>query len=112
MKKKTKKKWFWLIIIVILIIVLIVVFSKRKSRRRKKSIQTIEASLGEITIKIEETGEIQPIKEIAIKSKISGKVIKFYVDENDYVKEGDLIAEIEPDYNQARSISSIKTSLK
>jgi len=113
MKKKTKKKWFWLIIIVILIIVLIVVFSKKeKVADVKKSIQTIEASLGEITIKIEETGEIQPIKEIAIKSKISGKVIKFYVDENDYVKEGDLIAEIEPDYNQARSISSIKNELK
>ncbi|HOE91073.1 MAG TPA: efflux RND transporter periplasmic adaptor subunit [Candidatus Cloacimonadota bacterium] len=114
MKKKSKKKWVVLAIIIIIIVaILIFVFAKKKDKVvDTQKIQTLEVTLGEITIKIEEIGEIQPIKEIAIKSKISGKVLKLYVDENDYVKVGDLIADIEPDYNQARSISSIKNELK
>ncbi|MCK4956228.1 MAG: efflux RND transporter periplasmic adaptor subunit [Candidatus Cloacimonetes bacterium] len=67
---------------------------------------------GSITVKLEETGEVKPIKEIDIKSKISGKILKFYVEEGDFVKSGDLIADIEPDYNQAEKIARVKSSLK
>jgi len=112
MKFKVKKKWIIILIIIVTLVSGIVFLNKNKKPVVKKTIETIEAELGEISIKIEETGEIQPIKEIAIKSKISGKIIKLYVQENDYVKIGDLIAEIEPDYNQARTISSVKNELK
>ncbi len=112
MKFKVKKKWIIIIVLIILVIAVFSFFKKNKKQVVKQSIQTVKAELGEITIKIEETGEIQPIKEIAIKSKISGKVLKLYVQENDFVKAGDLIAEIEPDYNQARTISSVKNELK
>jgi len=67
---------------------------------------------GEITIKLEETGEIRPIKEIEIKSKVSGKITLFYVEEGDYIKLGDVIADIEPDYNQAETIARVKSNLK
>lgn len=67
---------------------------------------------GEIIVKLEETGEIEPIKQIEIKSKISGKIIKFFAEEGDYVKKDDVIAEIEPDYNQAEMITSVKSNLE
>jgi len=67
---------------------------------------------GTISVRIEETGEIQPKTIVALKSKVSGKVLKLYVDENDYIKTGQLIADIEPDYNQARTISSMRNELR
>ncbi len=112
---KKKKKWFLIIVIIIVVIVSGVLFIKHqkgKVGKISKPISTIKVEKGMISIKIEETGEIQPINEVDIKSKISGKVIKLYVKENDYVKEGQLIADIEPDYNQARTIANIKNELK
>ena len=67
---------------------------------------------GEITVKLEETGEIEPIKQIEVKSKISGKITKFFVEEGDFVKMGDVIAEIEPDYNQTETITRLKSNLE
>lgn len=67
---------------------------------------------GEIVVKLEETGEIQPIKEFEIKSKVSGKVLHFFIEEGDYVVAGDTIALIEPDYNQAETISRVKSNLE
>jgi len=71
-----------------------------------------KVELGSIVIKLEETGEIQPIREIEQKSQVSGKLVKFYVDEGDYVNKGELIAEIEPDYNQAEAILRVNSNLK
>lgn len=67
---------------------------------------------GSITVKLEETGEILPIKEIDVKSQVSGEIIKFYVEEGDFVNKGDLIADIEPDYNQAERIANVKSQLE
>lgn len=67
---------------------------------------------GDITVKLEETGEIMPISDIDVKSKVSGKILAFYVDEGDYVHKGDHIADIEPDYNQAQTISNVKDNLE
>ncbi|MFO7896223.1 MAG: efflux RND transporter periplasmic adaptor subunit [Candidatus Cloacimonadales bacterium] len=67
---------------------------------------------GAITVKLEETGEIRPIKEIDIKSKVSGKIVKLYVDEGDFVHDGDVVAAIEPDYNQAERIANVKSNLQ
>ena len=55
--------------------------SRKKGDRKK----TILVETGEITVKLEETGEIQPIKDFDIKSKVSGKVITFFIEEGDYV---------------------------
>ncbi|MCF7858750.1 MAG: efflux RND transporter periplasmic adaptor subunit [Candidatus Cloacimonetes bacterium] len=69
-------------------------------------------ALGTIVIKLEETGEIQPIREIEQKSQVSGKLVNFFIAEGDYLQKGDLIAEIEPDYNQADAIQRINSNLK
>ncbi len=71
-----------------------------------------KVELGTIVIKLEETGEIQPIREIEQKSQVSGELVKFYIEEGDYVNKGDLIAEIEPDFNQAEAILRVNSNLK
>jgi HlyD family secretion protein len=84
---------------------------KGNKQQDKMNLQTTVVGKGEITVKLEETGEIQPISEIDIKSKVSGKIIKYLVEEGDEIKKGQIIAEIEPDYQESASIANIKSSL-
>ena len=75
-------------------------------------IPTHTVKKGSIETKLDITGEVQPVSTIKVKSRVSGKILKFYVDENDFVNEGDVIADIEPDYNQAESISRTRSNLR
>ncbi|HNX00613.1 MAG TPA: efflux RND transporter periplasmic adaptor subunit [Candidatus Cloacimonadota bacterium] len=114
---KFRKKMIWIIIlIIILLIVSFSMIAKHKMKKLKASfkpkIQTYVVKKGDISNVLEVTGEIQPISVVQLKSKVSGKIIKFYVDENDYVKQGDIIADIEPDYNQANTISNVRSSVQ
>lgn len=85
---------------------------KNPKNRFGQNAKNHQVELGSIVIKLEETGEIQPIREIEQKSQVSGKLVNFYVDEGDYLNQGDLIAEIEPDYNQAEAILRVNSNLK
>ncbi len=102
------KKFIIIAVIIVVIVAVILAVGSKKGKSGKKSKEEVKSYVvekGKITIKLEETGEIQPIKEIEIKSKISGNITKFFVEEGDFVQMGDIIAEIEPDYNQAQEIS-------
>lgn len=106
------KKFLIIVGVVIIIIVIIGVIVGRKTTPvQTRTVSSIEVERGSISIVLEETGEIKPIREIEIKSRISGKVLRFYVDEGDFVNNGDLIAEIEPDFNQANQIATIRNNL-
>ncbi len=109
------KKFAIIVGIIIVIVALISIFGAKSRKGKSKKAETVKAHIveeGSITVKLEETGEIQPIREIEIKSKVSGKIIKFFVEEGDYVKNGDIIASIEPDYNQAEIINRVKSNLE
>lgn len=105
-------------IIIGVIVLAIILFSAFKGNKKGKGIDSetkLEIAVVKkdtITATLEEIGEIKPEKVIEVKSKVSGKISKMYVEEGDRIKEGDIIAEIEPDMNQARTISSIKSNLK
>lgn len=108
------KKFAIIVAVIIVIVILVAILGKKDSQKiaDTRNLQKYTVEKGDITIKLEETGEIEPIKQIEIKSKLSGKILKFYVEEGDYVQKGDVIADVEPDYNQADEIARINTSLK
>ncbi len=114
---KFRKKMIWIIIVVIIAsLITLGIIVKNKAKKKISSagpkIQTYVVKKGDISNVLEVTGEIQPISIVQIKSRISGKIIKFYVDENQIVKQGDIIADIEPDYNQANTISNVRSNLE
>ena len=108
------KKFFIILGIIIAIIVVIMILKpkKRLDFAGNREVKSHVVENGTIVVKLEETGEIRPIKEIEIKSKISGKIVKFFFEEGDYVNSSDIIAEIEPDYSQAETIARLKTNLE
>ncbi|MBI9032600.1 efflux RND transporter periplasmic adaptor subunit [bacterium] len=90
-------------------------FLNKKNQTKTEStlvdLKTAKVELGEIATQIDITGEIEPETIVEIKSKVSGKIIKFYKNINDYVKAGDLIATIEIDYQQANTITNTRSNL-
>jgi HlyD family secretion protein len=111
-----KKIWIIIVIVIVLAGVGLGLKSCGKKAKAKAAPKPQQESYtvvrGRIVSKIEITGEIQPQITVQIKSKVSGKIMKFYADENDYVKTGQIIADIEPDYNQASTLASVRSRLK
>ncbi len=67
------------------------------------------AEVGEISVKLTETGLIQPKAQVLVKSKVSGKVARLHVRDGQAVRRGDLLASVEPDMAQARTVASLKS---
>lgn len=112
-----RKKWI-VIVVILLIAAVLIGFRACKNKAQTGSQSTSgennthTVSYGNINSRIEITGEVQPQTVVSQKSRVSGKVVKFYADENDYVRKGDIIADIEPDYNQANTLFSTKAALQ
>ncbi len=51
---------------------------------------------GDVEIKVTESGGIEPLKRLDVKSKVAGRVAKLYVLEGDRVRAGQALAEIDP----------------
>lgn len=65
--------------------------------------------VGDISVKLTETGIIQPKAQVLVKSKVSGKVARLHVRDGQAVQRGDLLASVEPDMAQARTVASLKS---
>ncbi len=51
---------------------------------------------GDVEIKVVETGAIEPLKKVEIKSKVAGRLERLYVKEGDRVVAGQVLVEIDP----------------
>ncbi len=87
-----------LIPIIILLIIAAFIFLKAKNSSGEKNdgIKMIKVQRGDIVEKALAIGHIEPKKEIAVKSRISGIVKKVFVEVGDEVKTGDPLLEISP----------------
>lgn len=61
-----------------------------------RSLQTVSLSVGDITRVVGATGKIVPRQEVMVGSEVSGRVIDVLVDFNSSVKEGQVLARIDP----------------
>lgn len=51
---------------------------------------------GDVEIKVTESGTIEALKKLEVKSKVAGRISRLFVDEGDRVRTGQLLAEIDP----------------
>jgi HlyD family secretion protein len=95
--KKSKKK-LWIIIgaaLVVIVIIVLAVFKGKGSDDTKVAVEKVIKRT--ITQSVSANGKIQPEKDIKISPYISGEVIELTVKEGDQVKQGDLLAKIDPE---------------
>ncbi len=110
-----KKRWIW-----ILVIAVAAGGAVAATRGRDKADPKAESSpfrLGKVQaedlqVSVREVGVVDPVTKVDVKSAVSGKVMGMRVREGAVVKNGDVLAEIEPDVNQAQSLSDVQASVK
>jgi HlyD family secretion protein len=62
----------------------------------------------DLQVSVREVGVVDPDIKVDVKSAVSGRVMGLRVREGDIVKTGQVMAEVEPDVNQAQSLSDVK----
>ena len=108
--KKKRKIWLIILGIVVLFIVIMMLFKVTKSANKELVIRTHVVSEYTVVNTVTATGTIEPVETVEVGTQVSGKVEKIYVDFNDVVKKGDLLAELDKQtLNQ--SVSRAKASL-
>lgn len=96
MSMRGKKKWIW-IAGTVLVALIIVVLVMKNDQTEEQGPATVTASKTTIVQKALAIGSIEPVDEIAIKSKISGVVGRFFADVGDYIEQGEPLLEVRPD---------------
>lgn len=91
------KKIFIPLIILIAIAAVIMLKAKKSADGKDNGIKMIKVQRGDIVEKALAIGRIEPKREIAVKSKISGIVRKVYVEVGDKVETGMPLIEVKPD---------------
>lgn len=87
-------------VVVLLLVVMLVVKSRNGSDN--DGVRTVKLERGSLVSKVVETGSLEPITTVEIKSRVSGRVAKLLVDEGDVVEAGQLVAVIDPLETQFR----------
>src|SRR3954454_3963638 len=57
---------------------------------------TSDVTRGDIAVRVQATGSVEPINPVEIKSKASGQIIQMPVEVGAVVKRGDLLAQVDP----------------
>ncbi|MGD0341404.1 MAG: efflux RND transporter periplasmic adaptor subunit [Bacteroidales bacterium] len=99
MKKKT------LIIIAAIALIGIISFLVIKRISRKDSLatfETVKVQIGNISNNVTATGTIQALKTVNVGTQVSGIIQKIYVDFNDKVKKGQLLAKLDETPNRSQ----------
>ena len=108
--KKKRKIWLIILGIVVLFIVIMMIVKASKSAKKELVIRTHVVSEYTVENTVTATGTIEPVETVEVGTQVSGKVEKIYVDFNDVVKKGDLLAELDKQtLNQ--SVSRARASL-
>lgn len=109
MKKKSR---IWLIVlgIVAVAIAAILIVKATKSANKELVIRTHVVAEYTVENTVTATGTIEPVETVEVGTQVSGKVEKIYVDFNDLVKKGQLMAELDK-LTLNQSVSRAKASL-
>ena len=108
--KKKRKIWLIILGIVLAAIAAIVIVKATKSANKELVIRTHVVEEYTVENTVTATGTIEPVETVEVGTQVSGKVEKIYVDFNDVVKKGQLMAELDKQtLNQ--SLSRAKASL-
>lgn len=94
-------------------------YSKGGQGKNTASIKTDDLDLrvgksevSDIQVTVNEVGTIEPVVKVDVKSTLSGKLTDLLVREGDKVGRGQVLARVEPDVNQAQTLSAVQSDLK
>ena len=111
---KKKKRWITLGVLGVVLAVgaLVAARGKEKSEGAGESpFRLGKVQAEDLQVSVAEVGVVDPVTKVDVKSAVSGRALSLRVREGAVVKVGDVLAEIEPDVNQAQSLSDVHAGL-
>jgi RND family efflux transporter MFP subunit len=111
---RTRKRWLWGAIVVVVAGGAIVAMRSREKKDPKAD--TSPFRLGKVQeeplqVSVREVGVVDPVTKVDVKSAVSGRILTLKVREGAVVRNGDVLAEVEPDVNQAQLLSDTQGGL-
>lgn len=85
--------------------------SKEKGPRRPP-FRTVTVERGDIVVKVTESGRVEPVTSVDVKSEMAGEVKKLFVEEGDTVRAGEPLALIQQESSQAQQVAQARASLE
>lgn len=70
-----------------------------------------KVSTDDLLVSVREVGVVDPETKVDVKSTVSGRLVSIAVREGAMVKKGDVLAEVEPDVNQAQTLSDVQAGV-
>ena len=112
------KKRGWITVVAVTVVVLGggLVAASRNNGKGKTGEQATPFRLGKtkveaLQVSVREVGVVDPYVKVDVKSTVSGKIVGLRVREGAIVKTGEVMAEVEPDVNQAQTLSNVQGGL-
>lgn len=92
-----RRPW-WLLFVVALAALAVggYVYARRHPRAQPPRFLTARVSVGDVIESIEATGTVQPLVQVQVGSQASGRILRLHADFNSRVRQGDLLAELDP----------------
>ncbi len=82
--------------------------TKNKPEEKESPFRLGKVQAEDLQVSVREVGVVDPEIKVDVKSAVSGRVLGIRVREGDVVKAGQVLAEVEPDVNQAQSLADVK----
>jgi HlyD family secretion protein len=101
----TKKRfpWGWMALVLLVVAGGAAVWWRMKGTKPAQiRYVTARLTMGEVVESIEATGTVQPLLQVQVGAQASGRVLRVHTDFNQTVREGQLLAELDPDPFQTR----------
>ncbi|MFC1693454.1 efflux RND transporter periplasmic adaptor subunit [Candidatus Latescibacterota bacterium] len=100
-RRRRKKRWKKVVIGLVIVLVIAALVGRHFTRGGKEnSIKTTKIKIGNVEEKLTETGNIELLRTVQVKSKIAGTIESILVKEGDDVKEDQVLCIIDPDPTQ------------
>lgn len=107
-----KNRW-WIIAALIAVVGGGVVYSRQQAAAKAKAAnigRTTKVGRGDVTVKVTETGTLEPVSQVDVKSRVAGRLLKIFVHEGQKIRAGDPIAIVDPT-EVTRQVDSVKAQL-
>ena len=112
MKKRKRKRGRWIVIgLVVVLVAGGVALKVVKGGKKAEVVETVAVKKGTVTDRLTETGTIELVRTVDVKSPISGEIKTLVAEEGDEVHEGQFMAVVEPDPNQTLLLYNKRASV-
>jgi HlyD family secretion protein len=117
--RRRRRPLLWVGLPLVLVVVLVALFFIRRGDAHTRNgltgddldIRLGRSSISDIQVAVNEVGTIEPVVKVDVKSTLSGEVTDLLVREGDRVAKGQVIARVQPDVNQAQTLSQVRSGL-